>query len=80
MKAPDFPRPPGMTKPLIIAVAVSVLLAILTFAGIAMIESVFREELAIDACLDQGGRWDYARAQCVTRESEATFGNGPLKR
>jgi hypothetical protein len=31
---------------------------------IALIGAYLRRELMIDACLDRGGRWDYAANQC----------------
>lgn len=44
---------------------------ILLFAVVMFLLPWFREFMAIDRCLDNGGCWDYRELQCRSQEANA---------
>jgi hypothetical protein len=54
-------------------ILVIVAIAILVSAGLWV-----RYQLAIDGCLDSGGRWDYDAGKCDSPLSGITYGTMPL--
>ena len=54
----------------VVAVAI-LLIAALYFGSLFIAHDGNRDFLAIDACLDAGGRWDYERRACEPGRPEA---------
>lgn len=44
----------------------AIVVAILALAGIVAMVFVVRRQMAIDSCLDNGGRWHHEQAMCET--------------
>lgn len=45
---------------------ITLVVAILVLAGIVAMLFVVRRQMAIDSCLDNGGRWHHEQAMCET--------------
>jgi hypothetical protein len=46
--------------------AITIVVAFLVLAGVVSMVFVVRRQMAIDSCLDKGGRWHHEQATCET--------------